>query len=333
MKKLLLLTLLSLVFLGQRADAYTSPGNPSGFVNDFAGILDDGSKQKLETDLTDLEQQTSNEFSVVIIKTLDGDTVENYAHELFIEWGIGKKDTNRGLLLLIAMDEHKTRFEVGYGLEGTMTDLLTSKIQEQYLAPKFKSGDYAGGVTDTVSQVSGILRGDLSVEQFQSVTDGYENPNTAPVSFWSKFSNDFFPFFIYFIFPPAIFFFQFLVYSLARSKSYWLGGAIFGGIGLTLTQLFFAIFSTASATSYFKLGTVALVSIISTSIGLMIDYRLSKKGTSEKTFSDFIKSGKKTSSGPSFFNISSGGSNSSSGSGFGGFGGGYSGGGGSSGSW
>ncbi len=312
------------------AYAYTSPGTPTGFVNDFAGVIDDSSKQQLESDLNDLEQQTGTQFSVVTIKTLDGDTVENYAQELFTEWGIGKKDTNRGLLLLVAMDERKARFQVGYGLEGTMTDLLTSKIQEQYLTPKFRAGDYAGGIADTVAQVSGILRGDLSVEQFQSV--GGDNTNATPVSFWSKFGNDFFPFFIYFIFPPAIFFFQFLVYSLARSKSYWLGGAIFGGIGLTLTQLFFAIFSTASATSYFKLGTVALVSIISTGLGLMIDYRLSKKGTSAESFSDFIKSGKTSSgNGPSFFNISSGGG--SSGGGFGGFGGGSSGGGGSSSSW
>lgn len=209
--------------------AYSSPGVPTGFVNDFAGVLDGPSKQQLESDLKDLEEQTSNEFSVVIIKTLDGDTVENYAHELFTEWGIGKKDSNRGILLLIAMNERKTRFEVGYGLEGTMTDLLTSKIQEQYLLPRFKEGNYALGISDTVSQVSGILRGDLSVEQFQSITDGYENPNDAPVSFWSKATDSFFPFILYFISPPAIFFFQFLVYSFARSKSYWLGGAIFGG--------------------------------------------------------------------------------------------------------
>ncbi|MEI6490375.1 MAG: TPM domain-containing protein [bacterium] len=311
--------------------AYTSPGNPSGFVNDFAGVLDDTSKQQLEDVLNDLEQQTETQFSVVTIKSLGGDTVENYAHELFTEWGIGKKDTNKGLLLLIAMNERKTRFEVGYGVEGTLTDLLTSRIQRRYLTPKFKAGDYSGGVTDVVAQVSGILRGDVSVEDFQSVTGGYQNPNTAPVSFWSRFTNDYFPFFIYFIFPLGIFFFQFLVYSLAISKSYWLGGAIFGGVGLTLTELFFAMFSTASATSYFKLGTVALVSIISTSIGLVIDYKLSKKGTSGKTFSEFMKSGKSSSGGPGFFNISSGGG--SSGRGFGGFGGGSSGGCESSGSW
>ncbi|MEI8062185.1 MAG: TPM domain-containing protein [bacterium] len=315
--------------------AYKNPGAPTGFADDFAGVIDQDSEQQLESSLTELEQQTGVEFSVVTVKSLGGDTIENFAHSLFQDWGIGAKASNKGLLLLIAIKDHRARFEVGYGLEGTLTDLLTSKIQQQYMIPQFKAGDYTGGIKDAIGQVVGILKGDVSVDTYQT-PEVVDQPVYVPVSIWSKITSDFFPFFLYLIFPSLIFFFQLIVYSMARSKSYWMGGALFGGVGLTVTELLFAGFSNADPFSFFKLGTVGLVSVFCTCLGLIIDYRLSKKGVTEKSFAEFIKKGSAQTGGSSigFLDISDStfGGDSSSDS-FGGFGGGSSGGGGSSSSW
>ncbi len=315
--------------------AYASPGQPTGLVNDFANILTPAQKSALEVKLGNYARPAGVQIAVVTIPSLGGDTIENFAHSLFQEWGIGSKASNKGLLLLIALKDHKARLEVGYGLEGTLTDLLTSKIQEQYMIPQFKAGDYAGGIKDAVGQVAGILKGDVSVDTYQE-PEVVDQPIYVPVSIWSKITNDFFPFFLYLILPSLVFFFQLIVYSMARSKSYWMGGAIFGGIGLTVTELLFAGFSNADPFSFFKLATVGFVSVICTCLGLIIDYRLSKKGVTEKSFAEFIKKGSSRSGGSSigFLDISDStfGGDSSSDS-FGGFGGGSSGGGGSSSSW
>lgn len=285
--------------------AYKNPGKPTGFVNDYANILDQGSKQKLESDLTNLQKQTGIEFSVVTIKNLDGDTVENYANQLFNEWGIGGTG-NRGLLLLISMEDRKTRFEVGYGLEGTLPDLLTSKIQQNYLLPSFKQGDYVGGIQNTVATVIGILDGDVSASEIQGT-----QKNSSYDGIWF--------FLIYLIFPMFVFILQFLIYSMARSKAFWLGGAVFGGLAFTFSEWSFSPFPII----------VIGISILGTLFGLLVDYRLSKKGTNVTSFTEFLKKNKSGRHSAIFFGGSSGGGGSS----FGGFSGGSSGGGGSSGSW
>ena len=98
MKRLALagILLASLVAFIPSALAYNSPGKPSGYVNDFAGVLNVPAKQSLERELTSFEQTTSNEISVAIVPSMGGDYIENYAVKLFEEWGIGKKDKNNG---------------------------------------------------------------------------------------------------------------------------------------------------------------------------------------------------------------------------------------------
>jgi uncharacterized protein len=100
---------LSIFFVGAVVFAYTSPGKPTGFVNDFAKVLTDGQVSELNQKLTDYKQTTGNEVSVVTIQSLDGDTVENYANSLFREWGIGEKEKNNGVLFLIAIADRKMR--------------------------------------------------------------------------------------------------------------------------------------------------------------------------------------------------------------------------------
>ena len=118
--------------------AYASPGRPSGYVNDFAGLLTPAERQTLEQKLQSFEQQSGNQIAVVTISALGDDTIENYAVALFKEWGIGSKQHDNGILLLVARDDREVRIEVGYGLEGALPDALSHTIIQTILIPAFK---------------------------------------------------------------------------------------------------------------------------------------------------------------------------------------------------
>src|SRR3989344_6661390 len=122
--------------------AFAVPEKPSGFVQDYAGMLSPEEVSLLEGKLQEFEKNTTNEIAVVTIPTLDGDTVENVAQEIFTKWGIGKADKNNGALLLISLADRKTRIHTGYGVEPYLTDLGTSYIQEGVIKPYFLAGEY-----------------------------------------------------------------------------------------------------------------------------------------------------------------------------------------------
>jgi len=126
------------VALSGVALAYTNPGSPTGFVNDFAGVFSGEQKATLEQKLVTFEKETSNEITVVTIKALDGDTIENFAVKLFEDWEIGKKDKDNGVLVLLAMDDRQMRIEVGYGLEGALTDAQSFWIINKIMKPAFQ---------------------------------------------------------------------------------------------------------------------------------------------------------------------------------------------------
>jgi uncharacterized protein len=261
---------------------------------------------------------------VVTIPSLGGDTIENYANELFSDWGIGKKDKNNGLLLLVAIGDRKARFEVGYDLEGVLTDLTTSRIQQDYMIPQFKEGDYNGGIRDAVARTIAILNGDESGEVSQYPVQS--NFSSGSSSDWE----DLIPFLFFILFPFGIYVIQFLIYSMSRSKSILLGGAVFGGAGFTFSQAIGGLFS--GYLNFIWLIQTLIFTGVGTILGLLIDYQLSKKVTDAKTFSEFLKSKGSSGGGVTFWSFG-GGHNSGGGSSFGGFGGGSSGGGGSSSSW
>src|SRR4051812_38281929 len=121
MKKLILITCLCMATWSASALAFSVPSKPLTYVNDYTSTLKKTEVQSLEEKLQAYEKESSNEIAVVIITSLDGDTIENVANELFNTWGIGKKANDNGALLLIALADRKTRIEVGYGLEPTLT--------------------------------------------------------------------------------------------------------------------------------------------------------------------------------------------------------------------
>ena len=125
----------------------------TGRVVDDAGILDTATKEALERKLADFEESTTGQFVVVTLKSLQGTTIEDYGYQLGRHWGIGQRDKNSGVLLIVAPNERKVRIEVGYGLEGNLTDAVSKLIIENTILPRFKANDYAGGITRGVDDI------------------------------------------------------------------------------------------------------------------------------------------------------------------------------------
>ena len=116
------------------------------FVNDFAGVLDQDTRDKIANLGKLLEEKTGAQVVVVTISTLDGQDIESYSNELFNKWGIGQKGKDNGILILDAVSERMLRIEVGYGLEGAVPDIKTAEIREKYMNPYLKNNDYNSGL-------------------------------------------------------------------------------------------------------------------------------------------------------------------------------------------
>jgi len=129
-------------------------------VVDEAGILDATTRASLTEKLAALETKSSDQLVVATVKSLQGTSVEDYANRLFREWKLGQAKTNNGVLLLIAPNERKVRIEVGYGLEGTLTDAISKLIIANSIAPRFRANDFGGGITRGVDDVIQVLTGD-----------------------------------------------------------------------------------------------------------------------------------------------------------------------------
>ena len=124
---------------------------PKGFVNDYANVLDAGTKARLETILKNLSDQHQIEFAVVTVPTTGGQEIFDYTLAVARGWGIGAKDGDQaGLLLLVAINDRKYFTQVSRHLEGDLPDGLTGQIQRERLVPPFKQGNYAKGIADTV---------------------------------------------------------------------------------------------------------------------------------------------------------------------------------------
>lgn len=209
--------LIALLLFPAFALAFTSPGKPTGFVNDFAGVLSEETKILLEKILTDFERQSGNEISLVTIESYGRDeTIETYAVKLFEEWGIGKEDVDNGLLLLIARDDREMRIEVGYGLEPIITDIESSHIISDVLVPNFRENNFDTGVK-------------LALERIILDIQNGEPFYTEPAISYGFLSQSFYLF---------IFFILFLASVLGRSKSWWAGGVIGAIVGVIIGGIF-----------------------------------------------------------------------------------------------
>ncbi len=122
-------------------------------IMDLHGLLTPREEYNLETELKKFEHQTSNQLAVLIISSLQGYALEDYAIKVVDQWQLGDKKKENGVLLLIAMQDRKIRIEVGYGLEGALTDLISGTIIRNDLAPAFRSGHYYDGVSKALNSI------------------------------------------------------------------------------------------------------------------------------------------------------------------------------------
>jgi uncharacterized protein len=132
----------------------------TGRVVDEAGILDPATKAALEQKLADFETKTTGQLVVVTLKSLQGTSIEDYGYQLGRHWQIGQKGKNSGAILIVAPNERKVRIEVGYGLEGTLTDAVSKLIIENSIIPRLRANDFAGGVGRGVDDIIQAVSGD-----------------------------------------------------------------------------------------------------------------------------------------------------------------------------
>lgn len=164
--------------------AATLPPKPTSsiYIQDYAHVLNEKTKAVINAYSGALAQKTTAQVVVVTVPTLNGTAPAEYALGLLRNWGIGNREKNNGVLMLIAVNDRKSRIEVGYGLEGVLPDGLTGRIQDQYMLPYFKQGDYNKGVLQGYSAIlSGVLKEynlttkDLAVEKYAAQEDTAED--------------------------------------------------------------------------------------------------------------------------------------------------------------
>jgi uncharacterized protein len=134
----------------------------TGRVVDQANVIPAASRSAIEPKLVDLESKSGIQLVVATVASLEGQEIEPYANALFRNWKLGEKLKNNGVLLLVAPKERRVRIEVGYGLEGTLTDALAKVIITNAITPRFKDGDFGGGISRGVDDIITVLTTDAS---------------------------------------------------------------------------------------------------------------------------------------------------------------------------
>jgi uncharacterized protein len=145
-----------------------------GRVNDYADILSPNTKSELERELKAFEDSTSNQVAILTINSLDGANLEEYSVNVAQTWKLGQKGKDNGVLLLVVKDDRKMRIEVGYGLEGTLTDALCSTIIQREILPRFRKGDYNSGVKAGIDAIVESISGTFVAEEESGI--GMEFP-------------------------------------------------------------------------------------------------------------------------------------------------------------
>jgi uncharacterized protein len=206
--KIIIFTVFFLLFASKISFALDLPEIPKTYVSDDASILSPGTRQTLENDLAQFEKDNSNQILVVTLPNLQGDTIEEFAIRLAEKWKPGQKGRDNGVILLISKEDRKVRIEVGYGLEGVLTDALSKDIIQNEIIPNFKTQDYDQGVLSAVSAIEKATRG-----EYQSLhKTGDESKGSILIGLFL-----------------AIFILLVLRNIFRSAKGFWMGGS--GGVG------------------------------------------------------------------------------------------------------
>jgi uncharacterized protein len=165
----------------------------TGRVVDQTGTLSSGDIASLTQTLTDFQARKGSQIAVLIVPTTEPETIEQYSIRVAEAWKIGRKKIDDGALLVIAKNDRKLRIEVGYGLEGALTDVTSRRIIDEEIAPKFKAGDFAGGVTAGIGRMIRVIDGEPLPAPAPEASHGQDFG-------WMSFFNPFNPFTIFGVF-------------------------------------------------------------------------------------------------------------------------------------
>lgn len=224
-------TLLLVAALATQARADLSIPRPTGWVTDPAGALRAEARRWLEANCDALKRQKQVELAVLVVPDLQGTTVEDFAQRAYDDWKIGDKQSRRGLLLLVAVNDRKVRLHVGYGLEGDLPDGKVGAILDRGVLPGFRAGDLSGGVMGGVSEVMTSLGAvpTLRAESAPRQSTRRRGSSGSPVMFWVI---------VFIVFGLAgvsptwrWILFEILLHSASNSRSYGSSGGGFGGFG------------------------------------------------------------------------------------------------------
>ncbi len=196
--------------------AFTVPVN-DGYVTDTTGTLTAQQDADLENSLKQYKDQTSNEIAVLIVPTLSGATLNEVGVQVGRKWGVGSKENNNGILMLIALQDREMGILTGYGMEGAVPDVVAKGIIDTDITPAFRDGRYFEGIKAGIESLEKHVGGEYKASR-------YEEPA------WLGFG-------------PGLLFILFIVIDvlaafLGRSKSWWLGGVLGGVFGLILALIF-----------------------------------------------------------------------------------------------
>ena len=191
MRQILAWLLAALALIGASAAQADYPARPDGPVLDAAQIIPDADEAALDAKLRAYNQRSGRAFIVATVPSLDGQTIELYAVKLFEAWGIGGKESDQGLLLLVAPNERRVRFETGYGLHGIFPDVYASRIIRGEITPRFKAGDLPGGINAGIdAAITQLLRDPADAKAVAEAAAAAEKargkaqPNGGAVVFW-----------------------------------------------------------------------------------------------------------------------------------------------------
>jgi len=158
----------------------------TGRVVDQTGTLSSGDIAQLTQKLADLQTRKGSQIAVLIVPTTDGEAIEQFSLRVAEAWKIGRKKVDDGALLVVAKNDRRLRIEVGYGLEGAITDVTSKRIIDEDITPKFKSGDFAGGISAGVNRMIGLINGEKLPEPEPPHWDGFNFDVFNP--FWLFFA-------------------------------------------------------------------------------------------------------------------------------------------------
>jgi uncharacterized protein len=244
MKKILFL--LGLIFLASLCSGAGDVPPLRGHVNDYASLLTADAVQQLERELAAFESSDSTQIVVLTVPSLEGQVLEQYAIRVVEGWKIGQQGKDNGALLLVVKNDHKIRIEVGRGLEGKLTDLVSGRIIRNEISPAFKRGDFDAGVAAGVHAMMATVRGEYTAEP-RDIRQGKKGAN---------------PIFTFLVFV--------LVASVFLGGISRLLGGVAGAIGLPV-----AAFLSFSGISVIMLGLLAFAGFL---LGLFLAFLFSAGG-------------------------------------------------------